>query len=88
MNRIPKAVYTKEFREEAVKLAMTEGVGVSEAAPQYNALSALNEGLSWREAIHAAMGDGPLTLKRERRSKEEMRGHVASRVREFMDKLK
>jgi transposase len=32
MNRIPKAVYTKEFREEAVKLAMTEGVGVSEAA--------------------------------------------------------
>lgn len=32
MNRIPKAVYTKEFREEAVELAMTEGVGVSEAA--------------------------------------------------------
>jgi transposase len=31
MNRIPKAVYTKEFREEAVKLAQTEGVGVSEA---------------------------------------------------------
>ena len=32
MNRIPKAVYTKEFREEAVKLATTDGVGVSEAA--------------------------------------------------------
>ena len=32
MNRIPKAVYTKEFREEAVKLAQTEGVGVSQAA--------------------------------------------------------
>jgi transposase len=32
MNRIPKAVYTKELREEAVKLAMTDGVGVSEAA--------------------------------------------------------
>jgi len=32
MNRIPKAVYTKEFREEVVKLAMTEGLGVSEAA--------------------------------------------------------
>jgi transposase len=31
MNRIPKAVYTKEFREEAVKLAMTDGVSVSEA---------------------------------------------------------
>ncbi len=29
MNRIPKAVYTREFREEAVKLALTEGVGVS-----------------------------------------------------------
>ncbi len=27
MNRIPQAVYTKEFREEAVKLAITEGVG-------------------------------------------------------------
>jgi len=25
MNRIPKAVYTKEFRDEAVKLAMTDG---------------------------------------------------------------
>ena len=32
MNRIPKTVYTKEFREEAVKRAMTGGVGVSEAA--------------------------------------------------------
>lgn len=32
MNRIPKAVYTSEFREQAVKLALTEGVGVSEAA--------------------------------------------------------
>jgi transposase len=32
MNQIPKAVYTKEFREEAVKLALTEGIGVSEAA--------------------------------------------------------
>ncbi|CAB3807194.1 hypothetical protein LMG28688_06503 [Paraburkholderia caffeinitolerans] len=56
--------------------------------PQYNALSALNESLSWREAIHAAMGDGPLKLKRERRSDEKMRVHVASRVREFMDRLK
>jgi len=28
MNRIHKAVYTKEFREEAVKLATTQGVGV------------------------------------------------------------
>ncbi len=25
MKRIPKAVYTKEFREEAVKPAMTDG---------------------------------------------------------------
>ncbi|CAE6809827.1 hypothetical protein R69927_00131 [Paraburkholderia domus] len=25
MNRIPKAVYTKEFREDAVKLVMTRG---------------------------------------------------------------
>jgi transposase len=30
MNRIPKACYTKEFREEAVKLA--EAVGASEAS--------------------------------------------------------
>lgn len=30
MNRIPKARYTKEFREEAVKLA--EAVGASEAS--------------------------------------------------------
>ena len=29
MNRIPKAGYTKEFCDEAVKLAMTDGVGVS-----------------------------------------------------------
>ncbi|CAE6836734.1 hypothetical protein LMG22931_07064 [Paraburkholderia nemoris] len=32
MNRIPKAVCTKEFREETVKLAMTEGARESEAA--------------------------------------------------------
>jgi len=32
MNRIPRAVYTKELRAEAVKLAMTEGVGVLEAS--------------------------------------------------------
>ncbi|CAE6942043.1 hypothetical protein R69927_07743 [Paraburkholderia domus] len=32
MNRIPKAVYKKEFREEAEKLAMTEGDDVSKAA--------------------------------------------------------
>jgi transposase len=32
MKRIPKAVYTKEFREEALKLVMIDGVGVSEAA--------------------------------------------------------
>lgn len=32
MNRIPRAVYTQELRDEAVKLALTEGVGVSEAS--------------------------------------------------------
>jgi transposase len=32
MNRIPKAVYTSEFREQAVKLALSEGVGISEVA--------------------------------------------------------
>lgn len=31
-NRIQKAVYTKEFREDAVKLAMTDGVGILEVA--------------------------------------------------------
>ncbi|SIT49550.1 transposase [Paraburkholderia ribeironis] len=34
MNRIPRAVYTKEHRDEAVKLVLTEGVGVSEASRQ------------------------------------------------------
>lgn len=32
MNRIPRAIYTKELRDEAVKLALTEGVGVSETS--------------------------------------------------------
>lgn len=32
MNRTPKAVYTSEFREQAVKLALCEGVGIWEAA--------------------------------------------------------
>jgi len=32
VNRIPSAVYTKEFRDEALKLALTKGVGPSEAA--------------------------------------------------------
>ncbi|RKT10501.1 transposase [Paraburkholderia sp. RAU2J] len=30
----PKAVYTKEIREEAVKLVIADGLGVSEAACQ------------------------------------------------------
>ncbi|MGF6971961.1 transposase-like protein [Paraburkholderia sp. JPY465] len=42
MNRIPKAVYTKEFREEAVKLALTQGVGVSEAARRLSIPMALS----------------------------------------------
>ncbi|TCK94528.1 transposase [Paraburkholderia sp. BL9I2N2] len=32
MNRIPKAVYTKEFREEAVKLVIADCLGIFEAA--------------------------------------------------------
>lgn len=32
MNRTPKAVYTSEFREQAVKLALSEAVGIWEAA--------------------------------------------------------
>lgn len=32
MNQIPRALYTSEFREQAVKLALSGGVGVSEAA--------------------------------------------------------
>jgi len=31
MNRIPKAVYTKEFREDAVKLAMTRALAYESA---------------------------------------------------------
>lgn len=31
MQRIPKAVYTKEFREQAVKLVLAEGLSVPEA---------------------------------------------------------
>ena len=31
MNRVPKSVCTKEFRDEAVKLPATAGVGVSGA---------------------------------------------------------
>ncbi len=46
MNRIPKAVYTREFREEALKLALTEGVGVSEAARRLSvALKTLANGV-------------------------------------------
>lgn len=32
MNRIPRAVYTKELRDAAVKPALTEGIGVSEVS--------------------------------------------------------
>ncbi len=54
MNRIPKAVYTKEFREEAVKLAMTNGVGVSEAARRLSiSMKTFGELGSCREGWHA-----------------------------------
>lgn len=32
MKRLPKAVYTQEFRDQAVKLVLTEGLSASEAA--------------------------------------------------------
>lgn len=35
--RIPSAVYASEFRERAVKLALTESVGVSEGARRLSA---------------------------------------------------
>ncbi|OTP76177.1 hypothetical protein PAMC26577_11800 [Caballeronia sordidicola] len=52
MNRIPKAVYTKEFREEAVKLAMTDGVGVSEAARRLSI--SMKTLVNWVRAAKAA----------------------------------
>ena len=32
MNGLPKAVYTKEFRDQAVKMVLTDGSTASEAA--------------------------------------------------------
>ncbi|GAC1414936.1 MAG: transposase [Burkholderiaceae bacterium] len=32
MNRLPKAVYTKEFRDQAVKMVLNDGLSASEAA--------------------------------------------------------
>lgn len=32
MNRLPKAVYTKEFRDQAVKMVLDDGLSASEAA--------------------------------------------------------
>ena len=32
MNRLPKAVYTKEFRDQAVKMVLADGLSASEAA--------------------------------------------------------
>lgn len=32
MNRLPKAVYTKEFRDQAVKMVLADGLTASEAA--------------------------------------------------------
>ena len=32
MNRLPKAVYTKQFRDQAVKMVLTDGLTASEAA--------------------------------------------------------
>ena len=32
MNRLPKAVYAKQFRDQAVKMVLTDGLSASEAA--------------------------------------------------------
>ena len=32
MNRLPKAVYTKEFRDQAVKMVLADGLSASEVA--------------------------------------------------------
>jgi transposase len=55
MNRIPKAVYTKEFRDEAVKLAMTDGVGVSEAARRLS--TSMKTLANWARAAKAGKLD-------------------------------
>jgi len=54
MNRIPKAVYTKEFREEAVKLAMTDGRRcIGSRAPTVNIDEVVGELGACREARQA-----------------------------------
>ncbi|MDR6504030.1 transposase-like protein [Burkholderia ambifaria] len=52
MNRIPRAVYTKELRDEAVKLALTEGVGVPGASRQLSI--AIKRLADW---VHGAKAD-------------------------------
>jgi transposase len=52
MNQIPKARYTKEFREEAVKLAMA--VGASEASRRLSI--PLKSLANWQRASKAGTG--------------------------------
>lgn len=61
---------------------------VNPGPPQYNPPSALDEKLSYREALHVALGEKNLKEKRLHRKEDKMPDHVGRRVQEFMAKLK
>ncbi|AET94748.1 transposase IS3/IS911 family protein (plasmid) [Burkholderia sp. YI23] len=62
MTRIPKATYTKKYREEAVKFALAKGAEVSEAARRL--LIPIKSLANW---VHATKA-GKLGLARQGKS--------------------
>ena len=56
MKRVPNGRYTREFREEAVKLVIEEGVSAYEASPRLNLPKSTLE--NWvRAAKRGVLGD-------------------------------
>ncbi|RQU98672.1 IS3 family transposase, partial [Burkholderia cenocepacia] len=80
MNRIPRAMYAKELCDEAVKLALTEGVGVSEA-PQLLSIP-MKTLANW---VRAARASKLKDVGRHQKPLTEMEAELAQVKRELAE---
>ena len=78
MNRVPRARYTKEFREEAVKLA--EAVGASEASRRLSI--PLKSLANWQRAAKAGKLE---EVGRQQKPQTELEAELQRTKRELAD---
>jgi len=60
MQRLPRGVYTKEFREQAVRLVLEEGLPIPQAGQRLSGVTSRARGSRWaRSEMTRAVGTLP-----------------------------